>query len=124
MALRLQPTALAQAMPLLDDMPVEPTVALPVPLKPLAIIWSTPLALVCVSSLPPFGFDKSATESNARVKTNVPTIKRRQLSWRNAASSARPAAPCQAKRGAGGAGKTAVGDGGLTTEGWGTNDCA
>src|SRR5262249_60808315 len=32
--------------PLLEDMPVEPTVALPVPLNGLAIISSTPLAPV------------------------------------------------------------------------------
>jgi hypothetical protein len=52
MAPRLQPTALAQPMALLkpmlplEDMPVEPTVALPVPLNRLAVISSTPLALV------------------------------------------------------------------------------
>jgi hypothetical protein len=52
MALRLQPTALPQPMallkrmPLLEDMPVVPTAALPVPRNRLAIISSTPLALV------------------------------------------------------------------------------
>src|SRR5262245_27268902 len=52
MALQLQPTALPQPMallkhtPLLEDMPVEPTAALPVPLNRLARISPTPLALV------------------------------------------------------------------------------
>jgi hypothetical protein len=52
MALRLQPTALPQPMALLkrmrplEDMPVEPTVALLVPLNRLALISSTHLALV------------------------------------------------------------------------------
>ena len=52
MALRLQPTALPQPMallkrmPLLENMPVAPTVALPVPRDRLAVISSTPRALV------------------------------------------------------------------------------
>jgi len=50
MALRLRPTALAQAlrkrMPLLADMPAAPTAALPVRPNRLAIISSTPLAPV------------------------------------------------------------------------------
>jgi len=52
MALRLQPTALPQPMallkrmPLLENMLVEPTVALPVPRDRLAVISSTPRALV------------------------------------------------------------------------------
>ena len=56
-ALRLQPTALPQpmglrkGMPLLEDMPVEPTVALLVrtmalPLRSIAVIRPSPLALV------------------------------------------------------------------------------
>jgi hypothetical protein len=47
----LQPMPLRQPMALLEDMPVEPTVALPVrpmalPLGPMAVIWPTPLAPV------------------------------------------------------------------------------
>src|SRR5215467_13806269 len=43
---RGQPTPLRQPMALLEDMPDEPTVALPVPRNRPAVISSTPLALV------------------------------------------------------------------------------